>query len=535
MGLAMPPARRRIYAVLVVVLVGAIALVGYRIFSARQNAGNPAPPRVTAAADVPPLTSTMAVPITVDLDVLERRLDLRIPKVLTTIDKVEKACVPAQRLTLCLKRDEEGKCKIGLDKAKITPDIACRIVGEVRRGPVKLSGDGNAMKLVMPIEAQIRASDAKDKLAGKTATAAAEVRADIRLDLDPRWQPRAKVTIDYDWTEKPGISLLGARITFAGKADRALEPHIRALEGSLPAELGKFHSRRILEKTWEQGFATISLNKRNPPVWLRITPQTLHVDPWVIKDRKLTLPLAVTAYTETFIGDRPEPRPSTPLPPPGPALGAQGVRMNLPITADYKELEPVLARALGKLSKKGLKLADYGRADVKFGDVTLYPTTGGRLAVGMEIEAHSPLRLINAKGVLWLTAIPRNDADSQKVRFTDLQLASRTDSPGFEFLVAISQEPEVRAGLEAALVQDFSKDYNKLLARIEPRLAALPIGRDFIIRAVLDEIHNGQVAVLGEGLYMPVQIAGTATLELARTPNPSPPVKLPPSPPDPPQ
>lgn len=47
---------------------------------------------------------------------------------------------------------------------------------------------------------------------------------------------------------------------------------------------------------------------------------------------------------------------------------------------------------------KGLKLADYGRADVRIGDVGIYPTRGRKLAVGLEIDAKAPRDLIEAKG-----------------------------------------------------------------------------------------------------------------------------------------
>lgn len=505
---------------LVAGLAALLLALAWWLANRSQDIGSLAPPRAARPVAVPSGTSSMVVPISISLDLLERRLNQRLPQVLKEVDEIEQACVPAQRLTLCLKRDEEGKCEIGFDKTKITPDIACHLKGEVRRGPLRLSGSGSTLNLSMPLAAEIHVSDARDRIIDKPVTAAAEVRARVRLSLDENWQPQARIDIDYDWTDKPGVRLMGTRFTFANKADRALEPHVRALEKALPAELRKLHSRDLLEKVWAQGFTTQSLNRKNPAVWLRVTPQALHLDPWTVKGRILTLPIAVNATTETFIGPRPAPPVPTPLPPPAPPLPITGVRMALPVIADYAELEPVLEKALAKLSRKGLKLADYGRADVRFGKVTLYPTTGGRLALGLEMEARSPRRFINARGILWATALPVNDADSQTVRFTDLQIASQTDSPGFQLLVAIAQAPEIRPAIEAELTQDFSRDLDKLLTRIRPRLAALPLGKDVVIRARLDELHNGQVQVLAQGLYLPVEASGTARLELVRVPVP---------------
>jgi hypothetical protein len=484
------------------------------LIACSKDAGNPAPPRVETPIPVPALASTLEVPVTVNLDQLERRLNTALPLQLLAIDKVEKACVPAQKVALCLKRDADGKCKIGFDKTKITPDIACHITGAVTRGPLRLSGSGDTLRLTMPISAQINARDAKDKLKGETATAEAEVRARVHIDLDENWEPKARVAIDYGWTEEPGIDLLGTRIKFATKADRALEPHIKALEAKIPALLREQHSHELLEKTWAQAFTVLSVNRKNPEVWIRLTPKALHVAPFTVEGRTLTLPVTAQALAETFLGTRPKPNPPTPLPNPSPQLVATGVSLKLPVVASYDVLEPVLAKALGKLSKKGLNIKDYGTVDVRFGDVTLYPTTNGRIAVGLQIDARTPNGLIDAKGTLWMTARPQNDINSKRVQFTDLEIASQTNSRGFDLLVAIANAPQVRAIIATELTQDFTKDYDKLMAKIAPKIAALKLGKNFIIKAELDEVVTGQVEALGQGLYMPIEARGQAVLML---------------------
>jgi len=489
-------------------------IVGLAVLAAgcSKDASNTAPPRVDTPAIVPVTTSMLTVPASASLDDMERMLNAKVNKTLTTINKKEKACVKPAKLTACLKRDAAGKCKIGFDKLKITPSIACEIKGSVERGPIRLSGSGGALRLSMPVTATVKAQDADHILPGETATAKAEVRAKINLALNERWEPEAKVNIDYDWTEKPGIDMLGVRITFAGKADKSLEPVIATLEKEVSEMLKKVHTRAALEDVWEQAFTVQSLNRKNPEVWLRITPQTLHLAPWRVEGRRIVLPIQATAEAETFVGSKPEPRPVTPLPAPAAPAENADVVMHIPVVAKYEVLEPVLAKALGKLSAKGLKLADYGRADVKFGDVTIYPTSGGKLAVGLEIDAKAPRDLIEAKGTIWLTAKPVNAPGSQIVSFTDLAIASRTDSPGFELLAAVAELPAVRDAIEKELTQDFSNDFGKLLAKIEPKIAEIKVGKSFVIAADLTEVRNGQVVALGQGLYMPVDMGGTARL-----------------------
>ena len=203
-----------------------------------------APPRVEETTQVPVTVSRVTVPISAELSALEKLLEREIPPVLMAIDRQEKACVPPERITVCLKhvRKCEGDacknvpCKVGVKHAKITPTLSCRIVGEIRRGPIRLSGDGELIKLHMPVSAEIAAKDV-GHIVSETATAKAEVRANVRLGMTPDWQPTTKVEIDYNWTKKPGIELLGQRITFAGKA-----------EAPVPRALGTEEVPRIVEE-----------------------------------------------------------------------------------------------------------------------------------------------------------------------------------------------------------------------------------------------------------------------------------------------
>ncbi|GGI89320.1 hypothetical protein GCM10007973_27140 [Polymorphobacter multimanifer] len=468
-----------------------------------RDSGNPAPPRDDTPLPIPTLTSTIAVPVTGSLDDLQAAINRDTPETLWSIDERVAKCIPGARVSIKV---------LGVDRARVTPDIPCHVTGNAVRGPVTVGGSGDVLTLSMPVTASVTARDAGQKIIRKTATAEALVTAKVRLGLTPDWQPQARVDLDYRWLREPGVDLLGQRLNLTGRADPKLQRVIAKLEADIPRQLARAHTRETLAENWAQAFTTIELNRRNPEVWLRVAPEAVHVDPWRIEGREVVLPLSVRATAETFVGHRPDDPAPTPLPAPSPAMGGEGVLLHLPVIADYVALEPVLARALERLSRKGIKVADYGVVDVKFGKVTRYPTSRGRVAVGLQIDAKSPRQLVHAKGTLWLAGTPYNAAGSQRVAFKDLEVASSTDSPGFDLLVAITEEPLVKASIADALTQDFSKDLAKLMAKIEPKLAALPIGRAFTLRATITDFRNGQVSALGQGLFMPVDAQATAAV-----------------------
>ena len=83
---------------------------------------------------------------------------------------------------------------------------------------------------------------------------------------------------------------------------------------------------------WSSGFTVLTLNEKNPPVWLRLTPLKVHYGGYTFRGDAITLNLGLEATTETFVGLRPEP--------PAPTA--------LPAVANYDQLEPVILRALQK-------------------------------------------------------------------------------------------------------------------------------------------------------------------------------------------
>ena len=125
---------------LVGLLAASLALSG-----CRNTVEIEAPPRVDTAPQIKADMSTLKAPLTVSLDQLQGALERRVPRELWSIDERRKDCVPAQRIR-----------PLGVN-IKVSPDISCRIRGNVTRGRLRLDGRGQDLLIRLPVKAVLRA------------------------------------------------------------------------------------------------------------------------------------------------------------------------------------------------------------------------------------------------------------------------------------------------------------------------------------------------------------------------------------------
>ena len=461
-----------------------------------------APPRVDTAPDLPERISTLSVPITISLGTLQAALERQAPRKLWSIDEHRDKCVAGQRI------------KLFKAKLKVTPDLGCQIVGQVTRGRIRLTGSGRTIHIALPVTAHVSARKVGGVLS-ETATAAATVRATATISLLPNWTPTAKVAIDYDWTEPPGIDFLGQRIKFVSKTDQALVGVIAGLQRQLQQEVAKVPLRAVVADGWRQGFTVIELNGKNPPAWMRITPIRAGVVDYGIRGNALVVTAAAEGKTETFVGHAPAPPIPVPLPNQSKVSGT-GLNGFVPVLADYSQLEPVILRALRKRAAKGITLASYGEVKADFQKVTVYATDGGRLAVGITAEVEPianklQLSLGKTKGQVWLTGLPVHRPDSELIHVRDLKIFGTTDRAAVNILLDLMIDDSVRGEIENGLTEDFGKDYRHVVAAAKKAIAKRQLG-DFQVTARVDQVHHGLIQVTGAGLFLPVEVNGAASV-----------------------
>lgn len=463
--------------------------------------GAEAPPHATDTAPTPQERSLIAVPIDASIAPLKQELERAVPKMLWTINRREKACVPPQRL------------KVFGKKLKVTPAIPCTIVGQVTRGALRLRGEGNEIVVDVPLNATIAARDVGGVLKGETATGSALAHARIRLDLTSDWRMQGKARISYGWTKAPGIDFLGKRITFTDEADAKLKPVIAGVEREANREIGKINLKAQAADIWRQAFTSLELNEKNPPVWMRVTPQRILYGGYRLDGTRLRLNLGIEGVTETFVSGRPDDPKPTPLPrlvheTPRPRLD-----IRVPVIADYAQLQPVVDRALAKRALRPFVLPKLGPMDVTFGPSTIYGAPGGRIAIGADVEARLEARTGEpTRGRIWLTAVPANEPGSAQVRFTDLVVNGDTDGVGGDLLVLIGRSEGFAPLIADALTQNFTHDLQELEGKIKRAVDQRREGA-FVIRTHVDGFETGEIKAYGNGLYLPVRLTGGASVD----------------------
>lgn len=489
----------------IVRLTTALLLLDATLSACDRQTDVEAPERATDKAPSPTQKSLIAVPINADTTALKQALERAVPRTLWTINRREPRCVAPQRV------------KVFGKKIKVTPPIACTIIGQVTRGPLRMRGEGAEIVVDVPLHATISARDVGGVLKGETATGAAMAHARIRIDLLPDWRTVGKARITYGWTKAPGIDFLGRRITFTDEADAKLKPVVRDVEREVTREIAKIDIRKQAADVWRQSFTTLELNRENPPVWMRVTPQRILYGGYRIEGQRMNLNLGLEAITETFVSGHPDDPSPTPLP----RLVREAPRPHLdvfvPVIADYGQLEPVVDRALAKRSTRPFVLPKVGPMLVTFGKSTIYGSPGGRIAIGVDVDLRLQARSGKpTHGRIWMTAVPANAPGSAEVRFTDLVINGDTDGVGGDLLILLGQSEGFAPLIADALTQNFARDLDELQGKIKRAVNQRREGA-FVIRTRVDGFETGEIKAYGNGLYLPVRMTGGANVDYRPT------------------
>jgi hypothetical protein len=110
--------------------------------------------------------------------------------------------------------------------------------------------------------------------------------------------------------------------------------------------------------------------------------------------------------------------------------------------------------------------------------------------------------------------MPLNNPNSREVTFTQFALSGTTDRTGGDLVIKLADTLGLSQTIGKALRQNFEKDYDKLMVKVDRAVQEKREG-DFIIRAKVEDVRTGSLKAAGQGLYLPVRGTGTASITLA--------------------
>lgn len=480
-----------------------------------RNGSNEPPPKSDTPIKLVSHPSTIVIPITASLVDLQTKINAEVSNPLVSIDQDLDACIPAKWAIICpVPKLFRSGCAVRELKTKISPDISCRLKGSVTRGEIALSGSGQTLAMAMPVNIDISAKDVGGIIKSETATGSADVRASATVDIDENWSPTAVVNADYSWNDRIGVNILGQRITFASRVDPKVREAIAKFQGNIPAQIEGLALKDRLAEAWARGFSAIQLSD-NPPAWLRFTPGAIGYSGYEISDGAIRLSLMANGTAETFIGPKPDDPKATPLPKLVKDLPPAGFQFYLPVMANYSTLEVAAEKALRTGQVQTFDVPNVGNVKVTFKNVTIYQTTNGALAIGVEMTADPPNKFFDINGTVWVSAMPKIDNEKRVASIDELRIATRTDNEAFNLLASILRLQIVNNRLKAAMRYDFNQKYAEALAKANSALK-----REITENLVLDgQITNAavdRVVATPEGLFLGLEVTGTAALRYGK-------------------
>ena len=445
-----------------------------------QTAYDP-PPNDTGSA------STIALAAKVNLRQAQAALDAAIPRVMADFSGERGGCF-AERV-------------LGIEIS-----IGCRWNGQViKRGPLSLSGAGDALHLSIPAHAWVTGRNRSGPTVRQTVTADFTVTATARLKVDANWNLDSNFDVGLKWDKKPTLKLFNLiEISVTSHVEPKIKQQIDAIESKLKEEVARLEFRQKADKIWEAVQKPIPLTEE-PNVWLRIAPKTVSFSGIHVRDDVLTLSLAMKSESTTVLGVAPAVRPVSPLP----ALDTHPVNipgefsLRLPVIVQYDALRRAVEAAL-RAGEQWMPIEDSGIL-LMVKQVEIFPARP-QLVVGVHFTADLPTEIVDTRGVVYFLGRLDIDNDKKIMRVEEFDFTSVTDSAHANTVELIFGEA-LKKRIQDALVVDFRSDHERLLADVTREL-----NRDFdvgvSIKGNLNSIGVGEVLLLQEAFTLIVSTEG---------------------------
>lgn len=343
----------------------------------------------------------------------------------------------------------------------------------VARGDITIAPVGtNAVKLSVEVSldgqggfrgdgARLIKADAKNFDAG----------AKVDIVLTPRigqdWCPTIDVNPSYSWTRSPRVEIVSrVNVDVSGQVSDAINEKIpeikRAVQGAINCEQFKSQLASLYGKR------TIPIAVApDQNLHLNIEPLAFAFSGFNIDTQAIRLASLLTAKIE--LSGAPITPSALPLPP----LSVVGVSappriaVAVPLRVPLALLQTEAQKIVGGKTFEGDTPA--GTVKATLTKVEIYPTSGGRVVVGIDLDAKLPGKFLDTKGSVFLVGMPVKEGGTV-VRLKDPTFTRILDNDVWNTL-SILFDSKIRSELDKSLRYDFSGDVEKAKRVLTEKLA----------------------------------------------------------------
>jgi len=385
----------------------------------------------------------------------------------------------------------------------------------VARGDIAIAPAGtNAVKLSVDVsldgQGGFRGDGAKLlKLDAKNFDAAAKVDIVLTPVIGQDWCPTIDVVPSYNWTKNPRVEIVSrVNVDVSGQVNDAIKDKIPQITQAVQGSINCTQFKSQLASVY---------GKRTFPV--EVTPgQILHVNVepldfafsgFNIDTQAIRLAAMLTARIE--VSGAPITPSTLPLPPLK-MFGASApprIAIAVPLRAPFALLQAEAQKLLGGKTFEGDTPA--GRVKAILSKVMIYPTSGGRIAVGIDLDAKLPGKVLDTKGTVFVVGTPVTDGKAV-VRLKDPTFTRILDNDVWNALSALF-DSQIRGELDKSLRYNFSGDVEKAKQALTEKLADPAAIANAKAMASDIDIGLGRVAVNGTDLVAEALFGANVTLE----------------------
>ena len=457
-------------------------------------------------------TSSVSIPIRINLATIRDHINTRVPKRLATINQ-RQVCVQAKWLKTKIPVGIEvydgykTRTKYKWIKTKVTPQISCNISGYVdRTGPITLGGKGGQIDMSVPIYAQVTASKSG---AQQTARASANIFATITPNISPDWKVTAVVSPNFTWTQRPVLKLFGIiKITIGSKVEPKLRQKMNEFVAEIPSILNKINIRSKVAKAWDR-FQDPILISDNPKTYLTFRPTAVGYSGISIVNNILNAQISLSGLTKITAGGMPAARKVALLPLKKIAPSAGVFKINLPLSISLKELQKTINSKFPNGHVINIPDGNF-KGTLKLKNISVAEKDEGKIRVTVDADYFGGL---DASGTISFEGTPKIDPKQNIVFLENLQIESNSNNVIFDMLVSSSQLPLVHTFISDAVKYDYSADLTKGIAAVN-RAMNLELSNGVKLSGTLSAAGASDLVVKNGGISLLAKANGKISLDV---------------------